>query len=186
MRVAELDTSDSSHQCPSGLRPLTLSGVNTCASTVQDDSGGCSIVSYSTANLHYSRVCGKILAYASGSPDAFEIHGRQNPTIESNYVDGVSLTHGDPRQHIWTFAAHQSMCNCQEPPSSVVGDVGDDYFCGTTSPLWDGASCSLNNPPWFYRQLPQPTTDAIEMRLCRDEEASNENIGIQTIEIYVQ
>ena len=29
-----------------------------------------------------------------------------NPTIDSNYVDGVSLTHGsNPRQHIWTFAA---------------------------------------------------------------------------------
>ena len=30
--------------------------------------------------------------------------------INSNYVDGVSLTHGVPplREHIWTFAAYYS------------------------------------------------------------------------------
>ena len=29
-----------------------------------------------------------------------------NITIDSSYVDGVSLTHGQtPRKHIWTFAA---------------------------------------------------------------------------------
>ena len=48
--------------------------------------------------------------------------------------------------------------------------LGDD-------PLWDGEGCeapntccSFNTPPWFYKQLPQPTTDDIEMRVCRDEE----------------
>ena len=58
-------------------------------------------------------------------------------------------------------------------------------------PLWDGAGCgpqstccSFNNPPWFYKQLPQPTTDAIEMRVCRNEPASNEDIAIEIVEIY--
>ena len=60
------------------------------------------------------------------------------------------------------------------------------YFCDTGSrdrfqlifypddPLWDGVGCgptstccSFNNPPWFCKQLPQPTTDNIELRLCR-------------------
>ena len=31
--------------------------------------------------------------------------------INGNYVDGVSLTHGAPRQHIWTFAATVSEAN---------------------------------------------------------------------------
>ena len=47
--------------------------------------------------------------------------------------------------------------------------------------------CSLNNSTQFYKQLPQPTTDDIEMRLCRDERGSNENIFIDMIDItYVQ
>ncbi len=29
-------------------------------------------------------------------------------------------------------------------------------------PLWDGAGCgplnTFNNPPWFYKELPEPTT----------------------------
>ena len=60
-------------------------------------------------------------------------------------------------------------------------------------PLWDGAGCgptstccSFNTPPWFYRQLPQPTTDDIEMRACRNEDASHEDIAIEMIEIYIQ
>ena len=60
-------------------------------------------------------------------------------------------------------------------------------------PLWDGAGCggqstccSFNNPPWFYKPLPQPTTDDIEMRVCRDQDSTDEDIAIAIIEFYVQ
>ena len=141
-------------------------------------------------------------------------------SIQVTYVDGISLTHGSPRQHIWTFAAarderaidnHASKCPCiinteadlmNRPPEFV----GSDYFCDTSSengaitnglflrddPLWDGAGCGprstcciFNNPPWFYKQLPQPITDDIEMRVCRDEDARYEDIGIGMITIYI-
>ena len=88
------------------------------------------------------------------------------------------------------------------PPPSFVGK---DYFCDTAAltdiafifdpddPLWDGAGCgpqntccTFNNPPWFYKQLPQSTTEDIEMRVCRDQRRSNEDIVIEVIEIYVQ
>ena len=46
--------------------------------------------------------CGRIIAYQFGATNA-TIKGANN--ISSAYVDGVSLTHGNPRQHIWTFAA---------------------------------------------------------------------------------
>ena len=83
--------------------------------------------------------------------------------------------------------------------------VGNDHFCDTGAvtvptteffdddPLWDGAGCgpqstccSFNSPPWFYKQLPQTTTDDIEMRVCRDETRFNEDIAIEIIELYVQ
>ena len=217
MRVAELDMTNSSHQCPSGLRQRNDSDNRTC---VRDsDSPGCSSVTFSSATLEYSRVCGKIIGYQFASPDAFASTGRpSNPSINTYYVDGVSLTHGSPRKHIWTLAAAhneddglQLNCPCTnnntasratQPPAFVR----NDYFCDTGSstrsttnnfnadnPLWDGAGCqslntccSFNNPPWFYKQLPQPTTDDIEMRACRDEDASNEDIAIEMVEIYIQ
>ena len=56
----------------------------------------------------------------------------------------------------------------------------------SNDPLWDGDGCtapnpccSFNNPPWFYKQLPQPTTDNIEMRVCK------EDVAIEIVEIYI-
>ena len=214
-RVAELDMTNSSHQCPSGLRQCTDSNIRTC---VRDsDSSGCSSVTFSSATLEYSRVCGKVIGYQFGTADTFA--RQSNPTIDTNYLDGVSLTHGNnPREHIWTFVAslhenttHPTLnCPCtttrRHSASRPPAFVRDDYFCDTgvrgtalfgtfygDDPLWDGAGCGpmstccdLNTPPWFYKQLPQPTTDDIEMRVCRDEDASNEDIAIEMVEIYIQ
>ena len=214
MRVTELDMTDSNTQCPSGLRQQTHSNIRTC--TRSSNSRGCSSVTLFTNSLEFSKVCGKIKAYQSGSTDAF---GYYNPVnIESYYVDGVSLTHGRPRQHIWTFVSaldettipptskcpctNKNIANSATPPPAFVGN---DYFCDTGSinqfdyifyssnPLWDGAGCgssdtccSFNNPPWFYKQLSQPTTDDIEMRVCRNENSNNEDVAIENINIYIQ
>ena len=212
MRVAELDMTDSSQQCPSGLRQRTDGSIRTCVRS--SDSDGCSSVTLPTSGIHYSSVCGRIIAYQVGATNAFE-----GDSISSAYVDGVSLTHGNPKQHIWTFAAALSRqvstsgphyCPCinngmeNQPPSFV----GEDYFCDSgqqrhvsmsspqfysADPLWDGAGCgsentccTFNTPPWFYKQLPHPTTDDIEMRVCRDDDNSNEDIALQIVEIFVR
>ena len=81
--------------------------------------------------------------------------------------------------------------------------MSEDYFCeaawytGTyrsffpEDPLWDGdgctassTCCSFNNPPYFTKQLPNPTTDDIEARLCHDN--SIEDTPIELIELYIQ
>ena len=181
-----------------------------------ETAGGCSsLTNLITPRVRYSNVCGRVIGYQYGSTDAFI----SSTSVDSRYVDGVSLTHGDPRQHIWTFAAARdevgsvprTNCPCTNinqaaqatPPPAFVGN---DYFCDTASeernqiifygddPLWDGAGCgplntccSLNTPPWFYKQLPQPTTDDIELRVCRDSDPiDNEDIAIEIVEIYVQ
>lgn len=88
------------------------------------------------------RVCG--LAYANGisTPDAFLWNQRN----VNNYVDGLSVTHSYPRQHIWTFAADHERdvfgCRCSHvsnPPSFV----GNNYFCNSNKNgrLWDGQGC---------------------------------------------
>ena len=218
LRVTELDMTNSSHQCPSGLMERSISvNIRTCVRN--ETSGGCSsITNIITPEVQYTNVCGRVIGYQYGTPDAFGIGDSTLIVVDSWYVDGVSLTHGDPRQHIWTFAAATDEvgtvpslnCPCTNtnqasqatPPPEFVGN---DYFCDTGSeerreliyygddPLWDGTGCgplntccSFNTPPWFYKQLPQPTTDDIEMRVCRDQVRGNEDIAIEIVEVYVQ
>ena len=84
--------------------------------------------------------------------------------------------------------------------------MGDDYYCETGSrnlyanryytedPLWDGQGCGAESTccdgdgkPWFCKQLPEATTDDIELRLCRDSSSTNnEDILLEVVEIYVQ
>jgi hypothetical protein len=132
---------NSSHQCPSGLRQRTFNSTRTCARNTY--STGCSAV-FLSATSQYSNVCGKITAYQLGSPDTFR--NRNDISINGLYVEGVSLTHGSPRQHIWSFAAGldevgtfpERNCACTNinqangtrPPPAFVGN---DYFCDTTA-----------------------------------------------------
>ena len=106
MRVAELDMTNDSHQCPSGLMEHNDSSIRTCVPNSVP--ANCSSVSLPISN-EYSKVCGKIIAYQVGSPNTIAgytgSYVRVDASIETYYVDGVSLTHGSPRHHIWTFAA---------------------------------------------------------------------------------
>ena len=207
MRVAFLNMTNSSHQCPSGLMERNDNSPNIRTCVRNETSGGCSSVELSTANIQFSTVCGRITAYQVGPTDDFRV---TNEDINSAYVDGVSLTHGTPRQHIWTFAAAGRMDRICDPcrSESRPASVGSDFFCDTgnpmsksatsgtfhsANPLWDGDECvadneccPTDNPPYFHKTLPQPTTDNIEMRVCRNEGRGNEDIAIETVEIYVQ
>ncbi len=60
-------------------------------------------------------------------------------------------------------------------------------------PLWDGQGCGgtstcceFNHPPWFCKQLPQPTTDDIELRICGNESIGNEDTPIEIVDMYVR
>ena len=160
----------SSHQCPSGFTERSDSNIRTCRRR-GTSSAGCGSVMMDVP-YRYSSVCGSLRAYQVGSTNAFRF--RANASIDSAYVDGVSLTHGRPREHIWTFAAgleedtrnehqHPSLCPCNIMQDSQLPPfVGNDYFCesGTESfdsevnslqmysadPLWDEAGCrGMNN-----------------------------------------
>ena len=63
-------------------------------------------------------------------------------------------------------------------------------------PLWDGQGCGSSSccelsyppgvtPPWFCKQLPQTTTDDIEVRICADEGVGNEATPVELIEMYI-
>ena len=52
-------------------------------------------------------MCGRIIGEGTTSPDAFIRFLSDQNTIEGNYLDGVSVTHGasGSRTHIWSFGA---------------------------------------------------------------------------------
>ena len=211
MRVANIDMTDPTQNCPAGFRLVTRTSapLRTCGRL---ESLGCYSTTFTTYGVQYSHVCGRVIAYQDKTPDGFI-----SESIDSVYVDGISLTHGQsPRQHIWTFVGaldetnrDHANCPCTRSDVSYAGllpsFVGQDYFCDTGSrdthekifyaddPLWDGRGCgelstccSFNNPPWFCKSLPQPTTDDIELRICGDQGTNDEDTPIEVVEIYIR
>ena len=53
-------------------------------------------------------------------------------------------------------------------------------------PLWDGAGCDrgsccqFNSPPWFCKDLPHPTSEDIELRLCLNEASDDEDVPFES------
>ena len=181
----------------------------------------CLSVIYNTYGMNYTRVCGRVIGYEDRSPSAFSGNSNGQRSIDSIYLDGVSVTYGPPgaRQHIWSFAASLTetgtpivwSCPCANRTNlgRVPSYVGNDYFCESgnpgpgsvtefypSDPLWDGEGCGVSTccelsyppgvtPPWFCKQLPQATTDDIEVRLCADEATTNEDTPLELIELYI-
>ncbi len=168
-RVGYLDMTDPSQSCPSGLTLKNYSPViRSCGRAA--NTAGCWSTFYNTGGTQYSRVCGRVRGYQFGDGNAF-YSSTVGTGLNSNYVDGVSLTHGqsNSRTHIWTFASALSetnngifhgdnYCRCitlaaSQPPAFV----GNDYFCESglhtpwvprqprifypSDPLWDSLNC---------------------------------------------
>ena len=210
-RIAYLDMSDSSQNCPSGLEALDTGGIRVCRR--EGDSAGCRSNIFQTNGISYSQICGKVVGYQKGTTDA--VYKNIND-INGVYIDGVSITRGSYRQHVWSYVAgHQSnintvyTCPCNTGATNTVPSfVGEHYYCesGTNSdpshgqvytddPLWDGNNCPSNEAPcctgtglpWFFRDYGNATiTDYIELRVCGDEVWSNEDTPVQLYEIYVK
>ena len=103
-------------------------------------------------------------------------------------MDGISITFGKSRKHVWTYATGTGddgnypnfNCPCADTPGTNPPlFVGDHYYCESgnaggydhtiyhhSDVLWDGKQCvgSENNcraypdMPWFYRQLARSVT----------------------------
>ena len=104
MRVAYLNMSDSTEECPPGFRLYDENGVRACGRPESSPAGYCQSVKFPSYSISYSQVCGRVTGYQYGSPDGIHPHNPIND-LNAAYVDGVSLTRGNPRKHIWTFMA---------------------------------------------------------------------------------
>ena len=217
-RVANIDMTDPSQTCPSGFNLITRTSppLRTCG---RPGFAHCTSTFFPVHGIEYSHVCGRVIGYQVGFTDAFHSYNVRGQGIDSYYLCGISITHGFPRQHIWSFAAavgdgyttESEICPCTR--SGTSGDaaspsfVGQDYFCdsGLTGssyinsflyaddPLWDGQGCDgtstcceFNNPPWFCKQLPQPTTDNIELRICEHVTAPSVDTPFEMVKLYIK
>ena len=104
-----------------------------------------------------------------------------------------------------------STCPCNTASARAApAFVENDYFCesGLQSEwvdsqhigvflfddvLWDGQNCTststccqFNNPPWFTKNLPNATSDDIELRICTNGPIMDDDIPIELVELYVQ
>ncbi len=203
--------SDSTVDCPPGFKLYEVNGVRACGRP-DTESGSCISIKFPSNDVSYSEVCGRVVGYQYGTPDALYTFINN---IDSYYVDGVSITQGYPRKHIWTLIGGvysstfaNGNCPCNTPPGTiqVVPFVVNDYFCesGATNtlsfdtlypddPLWDGKECgsqeqeccSANGLPWFHKTLTS-TTDYLELRVCGTEPNTNEDVPISLYELYVK
>ena len=214
-RVAYLDMSDPSQDCPTEFRLHSGNGVRGCGRLVSSNPS-CDSKTFSSNSITYSEVCGRVLGYQYATADAIGSNNDGHNDIDSYYLDGISITRGSPpRQHIWTYMAgvsevrsDQYSCPCNEGSTVAVQSfIGDDYYCESGNPvsgiggilysddtLWDGKDCVNNEVPcckhadlpWFYKVFDTATDDDVEIRVCGDENTNNEDSPILLYEIFVK
>ena len=70
-RIAYLDMSDSTEECPPGFKLYQSGGVRACGK--QSSSGpGCQSVKFPSNGINYTQVCGRVVGYQHGSPNAVD------------------------------------------------------------------------------------------------------------------
>ena len=192
MKVVELDMRNNASTCPKGLKQVVPAGSTKRLCAPISIYADWDIFRFDTHQVNYTKVCGRITGYQYGAPEAFHAYSiasklgkpellchiiinsfhTANPTLDAKYyVDGVSITHGSPRKHIWTLAAGvdevrtasdiTKACPCSNTEVSYTGTVPpfikNDFYCETGSRkaaqlkyyladrLWDGSGCGQDS-----------------------------------------
>ena len=186
IRVAELDVSN----CPQGLRTYYVNFRNTCV--VVNDEAGCTEIHYPTNNTNYTHIIGRVQGFQCSSMDCF--NGipmklrHMNSTAFTNYIDGVSSIYN--AEHIWSFAAGCSCDNIVNKPDFV-----GEYFTAdgrhmtpgggySSTVLWESQKCGTNET--MFERTIEPTASNVIVRICRDQDRSDEDLALLILDLYVQ
>ena len=198
-RIAYFDTTRGD-VCPTGLRTVTKTSTSTRQTACgRSANHGCTSLHFSP-NGNYTNVCGRVRGYQYYSPEAFNTVIK---SIDSSYLHGVSITHGTPRTHLWSYVAglteqHSTTvnrCPCARPDptdrSGVPSFVGEDFYCESgfsgsnaenriawEDPLWDGQGCYSSgnqccNRYGWFHREIPASFDNIEVRWCADARYTN-------------
>ena len=160
MRIAYINMSNDKSTCPSPL--VQHSSKKLCGRSTDSSP---TALTFPTFGIGYNHICGQVVGYQHYSMDGF----KRRASIDSHYVDGISITYGSPKQHVWTYAVGLSddfdyggryNCPCAKYPGpSAPAFVGQHFYCESggqghysrnnrlllDDPLWDGKGCSEGN-----------------------------------------
>jgi len=208
VKVVDFNTTN----CPDGMPVEKEGDLEYCTLASTQD-----CASRSANYLHgYSQVCGRALGIQVGPLTGF---GRYiaAPSLEENYLDGISVTYGSsPRTHVWSMAMSgsthtpDSKCPCDNSSCNeakqreIDGVLLNHYFCDSASDdmegginrvyqksLWYESGClhdgCCRSSPYFYRKLPEMTTDILEVRICQNRGLRDAaRVGVAKMELYVR
>jgi hypothetical protein len=163
-----------------------MHSARACRRAAEFNPPDCDSVIIPTSGVSYSKVVGGIRGYRTRTTDGFGT----GLSIEGYYLDGLSLTYGQsPRKHVWSFASAgvpgSSRHTCPDyngaaPPSFV----GEDYFCASgDEPEFTSDG---QNPLLFCKDLGESTMADLELRLCTSASETDEMVGFDKIDIYIQ
>ena len=208
MQIVDVDM-NRDKSCPGTWNMITTPRRLCLGSAV----AGCASAHFSVKGVTYEHICGQAKGYQKGHTDAFQTRLQ---STDDAYVDGISITLGSPRKHVWTYAVglsddynHSGTSNCPcatYPGPSPPAFVGNDYFCesgdvGTyqynsyylSDPLWDGSGCTSGNGccaqvgmPWFYRKLSMSISKDFEIRICKSANHNNEDVAVENLDLYIK
>ena len=214
MRVADLNITDPNEPCPPGLTVQSIDSKRFCSGTGSRCTSVIFPVNGVRYNKVCGKVIG--YQYHSTDAFLPYYRDRRRTIDDIYVDGISLTYGRSPRSHIWTFAnaldevhSNEYVCPCTKTDTTYTGVVppfiDNDYFCATGSrhlysnewytadPLWDGEGCGgtstccdFNSPPWFCKDLPESTTDDIELRLCANHNTNDENIGVESVDIFVQ
>ena len=166
--LVSINMLDPLSQCPDGWVEENVEGVRACGRG--SVGGSCKSAIFSNDDYEYTKVCGRAIGYQYGHTDAFHAD-LSSIVIDGVYLDGLSITYGSPRQHLWTFTSGlaeipintipysdytTSNCPCSNYPGrSPPSFVGNNWYCESgnpestipyysllsNDPLWDGEDC---------------------------------------------
>ena len=208
MQVVDVDM-NRDDSCPGTWNVITTPR-KFCVGSV---GAGCASAYFHTKGVSFEHICGQAKGYQKGNPNGYQSNSQ---SVDGSYVDGISITLGSPRKHVWTYAVGLSdnhnyngayNCPCATYPGpSPPAFVRNDYYCESgdvggndplsyylSDPLWDGSGCTSGNGccaqlgmPWFYRKLPVYVAEDFEVRICKNEPRADEATAIEKLELYIK
>ena len=196
-RIAYLNTNEDQVSCPDNFEVRDPNSNPPLCRRISANKG-CSSVIYPSNGMSYSQVCGTVRVHPEGVLDGFNTFNDR-----SIYVDGVYLTYGHNSNRnniIWTYTAAitggSNTRGCDQCNHLKPSDIpGTNFTCTSghcsnpdncfSNTLWGNEAQQCFGNETFYRQLSESTTHNIEMRVCRDQSRSDEDILISFVELFV-
>ena len=209
MRVVSLDMRQPFSECPSSLC-LNTNVPRTCRRCYVPGKSIFPIETY-PVGVSYSSVCGRVLAYQVGNPNGYSSYysnGVDGIIVTRGKAEKMIWTFVAALQ-MKNRMGQSSMCPCINSSDARISKppdyISDYYFCDTAAweakrstfykhkLLWGGLGCqgfnkccSFNSPPWFYRNLTQPSHEHISLAIVLNSPPNVEDLAIEVMDIYVR